>query len=71
MEAEGNTPMGQGGLDPATALSEAAKLGTKMLTGGRLLKDMSDGDVQIATTPKDLVWRQDKVKLFHYPPSGG
>ena len=50
------------------ALSDAAKLGTKMLTGGRLLHAMRDVDVEIATTPKDLVWRQDKVSLFHYRP---
>ena len=52
----------------ANAVSEAAKLGTKMLTGGRLLQTMRDVDVEIATTPKDLVWRQDKVSLFHYRP---
>jgi polyhydroxyalkanoate synthase subunit PhaC len=55
--------------DPLTnALSEAAKLGTRLLTGGRLLHAMRDVDVEIATTPKDLVWRQDKVSLFHYRP---
>jgi polyhydroxyalkanoate synthase len=49
-------------------LSDAAKLGTKMLTGGQLLTSVRDTDVQIATTPKDLVWSQDKVSLFHYRP---
>ncbi len=39
-----------------------------MLTGGQLLHDLRDSDVQIATTPKDLVWSQDKVSLFHYRP---
>ncbi len=52
----------------ANAVSEAAKLGTKMLTGGRLLQTMRDVDVEIATTPKDLVWSQDKVSLFHFRP---
>ena len=59
------TPIGP---SPANALSEAAKLGTRMLTGGRLLHAMRDADVQIATTPKDLVWSQDKVSLFHFRP---
>ena len=51
-----------------SAMAGAVALGTKMLTGGRLLARLSDDDVQIATTPKDLVWQQDKVSLFHYRP---
>ena len=60
--------MSQIETNPATALSDAAKLGTKMLTGTQLLQRLRDADVQIATTPKDLVWTQDKVSLFHYRP---
>lgn len=56
------------GMNPANAMSDAAKLGTKMLTGGRLLHAMRDADVQIATTPKDLVWSQDKVSLYRFRP---
>jgi polyhydroxyalkanoate synthase len=56
------------GSSPATVFSDAARLGTKMLTGGQLLHGLRDVDVQIATTPKDLVWSQDKVSLFHYRP---
>ena len=58
----------QVGTSPAAALSDAARLGTKMLTGGQMLHGMRDVDVQIATTPKDLVWSQDKVSLFHFRP---
>jgi polyhydroxyalkanoate synthase subunit PhaC len=54
--------------NPATTMSEAARLGTKMLTGGQLLHGLRDSDVQIATTPKDLVWRQDKVSLYRFRP---
>lgn len=54
--------------EAASAWSGAAALGTTMLTGGRLLAGLTDADVQIATTPKDLVWQQDKVSLFHYKP---
>jgi polyhydroxyalkanoate synthase len=54
--------------NPAVALADAAKLGTKMLTGGKHLHAIRDADVQIATTPKDLVWSQDKVSLFQYRP---
>jgi polyhydroxyalkanoate synthase subunit PhaC len=60
--------MAKTGITPAGTLADAAQLGTKMLTGGRLLSAMRDVDVQIATTPKDLIWSQDKVSLFHYRP---
>jgi polyhydroxyalkanoate synthase len=60
--------MTQLGSTPVSALSDAAKVGAKMLTGGQLLANMRDADVQIATTPKDLVWTQDKVSLYHFRP---
>ncbi len=60
--------MTQNSMTPAGALSEAAQLGAKMLTGGQMLTRLRDADVEIATTPKDLVWTQDKVSLFHYRP---
>ncbi len=52
----------------ASALSDSAKFGAKMLKSAALLHAMRDVDVQIATTPKDLVWHQDKVSLYHYRP---
>ena len=58
----------QGGPRLFAPVSEAARLGTKLMTGGRLMHALQDGDVEIATTPKDLVWSQDKVSLFHYRP---
>lgn len=65
----------QPGVSPAQAMqmtagavAEAAKLGTKLLAGSELFGRIRDADVQIATTPKDLVWQQDKVSLFHYRP---
>ena len=56
-------------LNPAAALSDAATLGTKMLRGSELLSQIRDEDVAIATTPKDVVWQQDKVTLYHYRPA--
>ena len=53
---------------PAAALNEAARLGTRVLNATGNLGGVRDGDVQIATTPKDLVWQQDKVSLYHYRP---
>jgi len=49
-------------------MQDAAKLGARMLRGAELLNQVRDADVQIATTPKDIVWRQDKVTLYHYRP---
>ena len=49
-------------------MSEAAKLGTKMMRGVKLLNELRDSDVQIATTPKDEVWHLDKMTLYHYRP---
>jgi polyhydroxyalkanoate synthase subunit PhaC len=53
---------------PAGAVAEAAEAATKALRGTRLLGDVRDEDVQIATTPKDEVWREDKVTLHRYRP---
>ncbi|RZK87629.1 MAG: alpha/beta fold hydrolase, partial [Methylobacterium sp.] len=52
----------------ADLLAEAARMGRKMMDGSKLLHSMRDIDVQIATTPKDLVWSQDKVSLYRYRP---
>lgn len=52
----------------AETLSEAAKFGTKLMRGAKLLNEVRDSDVNIATTPKDLVWKQDKVTLYRYRP---
>ena len=51
-------------------MAEVAKLGQKLARGAELFATVRDEDVAIATTPKDEVWRQDKVKLFHYRPLG-
>ncbi len=67
-QAKRSAEVTQTRVNPSTAVSEAARLGTKMLTGGKLLHDLRDADVQIATSPKDLVWSQDKVRLFHFRP---
>ncbi len=56
------------GPTPADLLAEAARIGTKVAAGHKLLHGMRDADVTIATTPKDLVWSQDKVSLYRYRP---
>jgi polyhydroxyalkanoate synthase len=55
-------------LDPARAFAEATQFGERLAQGTKLFGEVKDEDVQIATTPKDEVWRQDKVSLHHYRP---
>lgn len=67
--AQGTTPTPADAMSVAAqAVSEAAEVGKKMLTGTRMLDRLRDQDVQIATTPKDQVWQQDKVTLYRYRP---
>lgn len=55
-------------LKPAEMMAEVAELGRRISAGAKLFADVRDADVQIATTPKDLVWSQDKVSLYRYRP---
>src|SRR6516162_9723787 len=55
-------------IKPEQAVSEAAALGEKIARGANLFSKLRDDDVAIATTPKDEVWRQDKVSLHRYRP---
>src|SRR5919199_2682056 len=58
----------RGGPNPAGTVAEAAQAATKALRGTRLMGEVRDEDVRIATTPKDEVWREDKVTLHRYRP---
>lgn len=53
-------------ITPEQAISEVAALGEKIARGAELFSKLRDSEVAIATTPKDEVWRQDKVTLHHY-----
>ncbi|MBS3913179.1 MAG: class III poly(R)-hydroxyalkanoic acid synthase subunit PhaC [Bacteroidetes bacterium] len=44
--------------------TEILETGQRLVEGYKTLQNMED--VQLATTPKELVWQSDKVKLFHY-----
>jgi polyhydroxyalkanoate synthase len=56
----------QAQVKPEQAVAEAAELGQKLARGAELFAKLRDDEVKIATTPKDEVWRQDKVTLHHY-----
>jgi polyhydroxyalkanoate synthase len=55
-------------VDPREAMKEFAEFSQRLQQGRELLDKTRDRDVQIATTPKREVWRQDKVVLYHYTP---
>jgi polyhydroxyalkanoate synthase len=55
-------------LSAADQMAASVRLGSKMLAGSSRLGRLRDADVEIATTPKDLVWSQDKVTLHRYRP---
>jgi polyhydroxyalkanoate synthase len=55
-------------ISPDQAAAETAALGKRIAEGAKLFGEVKDEDVQIATTPKDEVWRQDKVTLYRYRP---
>src|SRR5258706_13368733 len=54
--------------DLSQVLGEVTDLGKKLVGGARLLSEVRDEDVEIGTTPKDEVWRSDKVILYRYRP---
>jgi polyhydroxyalkanoate synthase len=53
-------------VDPREAAREFAEFSKRLEQGRTLLEKTRDKDVQIATTPKREVFRQDKVVLYHY-----
>ena len=50
----------------ADLLREAAAFNTKVAAAVTKLGRVKDDDVQIATTPKDEIYRTDKVTLYRY-----
>jgi polyhydroxyalkanoate synthase len=54
--------------DPQRAAAEMTEFGNKLMRGNALFKSIRDEDVQVGTTPKREVWRQDKTRLFRYEP---
>jgi polyhydroxyalkanoate synthase subunit PhaC len=54
--------------DMSQVVRDVTDLGRKLAGGARLLSEVRDQDVEIGTTPKDEVWRSDKVVLYRYRP---
>jgi len=56
-------------VDPQDAVREFTDFNRRIQAGHELLEKTRGKDVQIATTPKREVWRQDKTVLYHYTPA--
>jgi polyhydroxyalkanoate synthase len=56
-------------VHPQEAIREFSEFTRRMQQGRELLEKMKDRDVNIATTPKREVFRQDKTVLYHYIPT--
>jgi len=55
-------------FDPLQIAKQFADFSQRLQQGSQLLRSVKDRDVQIATTPKTEVFRQDKTTLYHYEP---
>jgi polyhydroxyalkanoate synthase len=51
-------------VNPTNAIQEYADMANKLAKGYETLQNIESVDV--ATTPKELVWKQDKVQVFRY-----
>jgi polyhydroxyalkanoate synthase len=54
--------------DVSKVLNTVSDLAAKLASGAQLFTTVRDEEVQIATTPKDEVWRSDKITLYRYRP---
>ena len=54
--------------NPAELMGEAARFNAKVAAGIERLSAIHDDQVEIATTPKDEIFRTDKVTLYRYRP---
>jgi len=55
-------------ITPESAAQEIAELNQKMIKGIKVLSSLTHDDVQVGTAPKEAVYREDKLTLYHYTP---
>jgi polyhydroxyalkanoate synthase subunit PhaC len=55
--------------DMSQVFQNVSDLAAKLTGGAQLFSEVRDEDVRIATTPKDEVWRSDKITLYRYRPT--
>lgn len=55
-------------IQPLTLLRELGEAQRKIVKGVQRVARFSDSELAIATAPKDEIWREDMVRLYHYRP---
>ena len=55
-------------IAPEAMLRELQEVGAKITRGSQRLAALSEAQLDIATAPKEEVWRQDMVRLYRYRP---
>jgi polyhydroxyalkanoate synthase len=56
-------------IRPEDASRELVELNEKLIGGMKTLSEMTHEDVQVGTTPKEAVYHEDKLTLYHYIPT--
>lgn len=56
-------------IQPKHAVKELKGINEKITKGLDFLSRLKDEDVEIGTTPKETVYTEDKLKLYHYLPT--
>ena len=55
-------------ITPESLLRELQQFNDKLTRGSKRLAGLSEEQLAIATAPKEEVWREDMVRLYHYQP---
>ncbi|UMZ72577.1 class III poly(R)-hydroxyalkanoic acid synthase subunit PhaC [Natranaerofaba carboxydovora] len=55
-------------IDYKKSMEELVDLNKKMIKGTDIMLSLEKKDVDVAPTPKELIYQEDKMKLYHYKP---
>ncbi len=55
-------------LKPSDLTKEVADINRKLSEGLQVLKDFKDEDVDIGSTPKEVIYTEDRLQLYRYKP---
>lgn len=55
-------------ITPDKAIHELTEINQKLVKGIELLSELKEDDIQVGTAPKELVYREDKLRLYHFIP---
>ncbi len=57
------------GITPGEAFEQVTELNKKVLRGVELFQRIESEDIQIGSTPKEAVYTEDRLTLYHYTPT--